>query len=586
MRKWTGGTVIVALAIILVIRYSLMETHPRKQSPYDFFNGDFKHVAQSEDRDSHKFQMPERPHYLIVKPYLITVEGLDDLYSVVNVSEDVLRVTLLWGQMHDLMSRPDSLPDTAQGVKEASIAWKELIETIEKETPSGAVNSDNEGNNIKEQHCPLTLSALNLTSPINETLLEFPCGLVEDSSITVVGIPSGDFGSFQFKVVGARFPGEQEPPIIFHYNVSLQGGTSTDGSIIVQNSWTTEYGWGEEEKCPTYGSSATCNVDGLVCCNEQMGGSVVEDNRNINMTELDKRKALNTSKGTHLSVNFPFIADHPFAATLWVGREGFHMTVNGRHETSFSYRERLEPWLVNDFRVGGGLDVLSVLANGLPASEDPDLIVGVEHLKAPPVSKKRILLLVGIFSTGNNFERRMAVRRSWMQYKAVRSGDVVVRFFIGFHKNKQVNSELWREAQIYGDIQLMPFVDYYALITLKTIAICIFGTKVIPAKYIMKTDDDAFVRVDEVLSNLREKNIPNGLLYGLISFDSAPIREGDSKWYISEVEWPYAKYPPWAHGPGYIISRDVAKFIVQGHQERDLKVVKLTIFLHIIKDRG
>ncbi|KAG9459886.1 hypothetical protein H6P81_004394 [Aristolochia fimbriata] len=317
-------------------------------------------------------------------------------------------------------------------------------------------------------------------------------------------------------------------------------------------------------------------VDGLVSCNERMGGSVTEANPHINVTEPDTRKALNTPKGrAHLNVNFPFTGGHPFAATLWVGREGFHMTVNGRHETSFSYRERLEPWLVNDFRVGGSVELLSVIANGLPASEDPDLMVGIEDLKAPPVPKKRVSLVIGIFSNGNNFERRMALRRSWMQYKAVRSGDVVVRFFIGFHKNKQVNSELWREALRYGDIQLMPFVDYYALITLKTVAICMFGTQVIPAKYIMKTDDDAFVRVDEILSNLREQNIPDGLLYGLISFDSAPIREADSKWYISNVEWPYARYPPWAHGPGYIVSRDVAKFIVEGHKKRILKLFKL-----------
>lgn len=38
-------------------------------------------------------------------------------------------------------------------------------------------------------------------------------------------------------------------------------------------------------------------------------------------------------------------------------------------------------------------------------------------------------------------------------------------------------------------------------------------------------------------------------------------------------EWPHDKYPPWAHGPGYIIARDIAKFIVQGHQKRDLKVI-------------
>ena len=44
---------------------------------------------------------------------------------------------------------------------------------------------------------------------------------------------------------------------------------------------------------------------------------------------------------------------------------------------------------------------------------------------------KFVDLFIGIFSTANNFKRRMAVRRTWMQYDAVRSGKVVVRFFVG-----------------------------------------------------------------------------------------------------------------------------------------------------------
>lgn len=120
-----------------------------------------------------------------------------------------------------------------------------------------------------------------------------------------------------------------------------------------------------------------------------------------------------------------------------------------------------------------------------------------------------------------------------------------------------VNEKLWTEAKTYGDIQLMPFVDYYSLITWKTIAICIFGvkscpvaysrsthssaslisyfsqTEVVSAKFVMKTDDDAFVRIDEVLASLNGNNVSRGLLYGLINSDSRPHRNPDSKWYIS-----------------------------------------------------
>ena len=49
----------------------------------------------------------------------------------------------------------------------------------------------------------------------------------------------------------------------------------------------------------------------------------------------------------------------------------------------------------------------------------------------------------------------------------------------------------------------------------------------------MKTDDDAFVRVDEVLTSLDRVNVKRGLLYGLINSDSKPHRNPESKWYIS-----------------------------------------------------
>lgn len=45
-----------------------------------------------------------------------------------------------------------------------------------------------------------------------------------------------------------------------------------------------------------------------------------------------------------------------------------------------------------------------------------------------------------------------------------------------------------------------------------------------------------------------------------------------------EQEWPHSSYPPWAHGPGYIVSEDIARFIVKGHQEMEL-MVKLMIHI-------
>lgn len=98
----------------------------------------------------------------------------------------------------------------------------------------------------------------------------------------------------------------------------------------------------------------------------------------------------------------------------------------------YSLFQSLEPWLASEVKVSGEIKLLSVIASGLPTSEEVDHVVDLELLKAPPLPvNKTANLVIGVFSNANNFKRRMSIRRTWMQYDAVRSGSVVVRFFVG-----------------------------------------------------------------------------------------------------------------------------------------------------------
>ena len=79
-------------------------------------------------------------------------------------------------------------------------------------------------------------------------------------------------------------------------------------------------------------------VDGLVLCNKQVFRSSSEENQSTSGPSGEM--SANVSRGSdHETASFPFSEGIPFIATLWTGAEGFHMTVNGRHETSFAYRE-------------------------------------------------------------------------------------------------------------------------------------------------------------------------------------------------------------------------------------------------------
>ncbi|XP_075516259.1 hydroxyproline O-galactosyltransferase GALT3 isoform X2 [Primulina tabacum] len=519
MKKWTGGLLIVGLAFILVLSYSFIgkPESPRKQSSaYEFFNPHPPEEGNSDGDDNLSLAKKERLRVVQKKPQLIHLQGLSDLYSLSeNVTDEESDALLVWRNMRFLFTRSDALPETAQGIKEALAIWKDLLPMIEKDKALRL--GDTTANEI--ENCPYFVKASN-----NE--LEIPCGLLEDSSITLIGIPNSEKDSFQIELIGQR---ELKPPIVLQYKVFLPGENLTKEPFTIQNTWTKESGWGMEERCPDHRMSGVLRVDGLIKCNIQIGQRTAEES--LNASHPTYRKFANVSGGTvSASTALHFVEGNPFTASLWVGTEGFHMTVNGRHETSFAHRDNLEPWLVNRVSVKGGLTIMSLLAKGLPVTEDVDL-ADAQNLRAPSLSNKRLAVLIGVFSAGINFERRMAIRRTWMKYDSIESGDVAVRFFIGL-------------------------------------------TKILSAKFIMKTDDDAFVRINEVLSSLKGKP-SNGLLYGSISFDSEPHRDKDNKWYISDKEWPHSLYPPWAHGPGYIISQDIAKFIVNGHMKRELTLFKL-----------
>ncbi|XP_074295870.1 beta-1,3-galactosyltransferase GALT1-like [Silene latifolia] len=575
MKKCYGGVIVASIFMVLVLRYATTQ-NPFGQS----LSGSimFNTTNQFEWVKTNPLEWIRYTAVADVEPLqnntqVIPMDTLvSSLYVQRNLTKEERNSLLTWNQMKHMVNHSQALPNAVEASKEASYAWNGLMTVIDEEK----LHNDNRSGNTKEKQCPHYLNRMNaLELNDSQFRLLVPCGLTQGSSITIIGSPNGLLGNFRIDLTGEQIPGEPEPPIILHYNVRLHGDQLTEDPVIVQNTWTAAHDWGEEERCPSPEPDDKKKVDELDQCNEIVG-------KDVNLTS----KVFTHGNGSNLSDlghdgfqtkrYFPFKQRYPFVATLRVGSEGIQMTVDGKHITSFAYRETLEPWLIGEVRISGDLHLISVLASGLPTSEDLEHVRDLEVLKAVPVQDGKPLdLFIGIFSTANNFKRRMAVRRTWMQYPQVCSGSVVIRFFVGLHKNQRVNEELWNEARTYGDVQLMPFVDYYSLITWKTVAICIFGTRIVSANYVMKTDDDAFVRVDEVIASLNRINVSHGVLYGLINSDSRPHRSPDSKWFISTEEWLEETYPPWAHGPGYVVSHDIANAIAKRHYNGDLKMFKL-----------
>ncbi|KAI3467427.1 hypothetical protein Pfo_024090 [Paulownia fortunei] len=485
----------------------------------------------------------------------------------------------------------DEFSELHRVVRDAFVLGKKVLEDLK----SGKMLSEVENRTTKrvEEPCPYSVVLSGVDFVRKGKMMVIPCGLSLGSHITVVGRPrwahmdneskialakegggSMMVSQFMMELQGLRAVDGEDPPRILHFNPRLKGDWS--GRPVIEQNTCYRMQWGSAQRCEGWKSRADEEtVDGQVKCEKWIrdDDSGSEESK---ATWWLKRLIGRTKKVT-VDWPFPFAENKLFVLTLIAGLEGYHINVDGRHISSFPYRPGFTLEDATGLFLNGDVDIHSIFAASLPTSHPST--APRKHLelsakwKAPNLPTEPVELFIGILSAGNHFAERMAVRKSWMQYKTVKSANVVTRFFVAMHARKEVNIELMKEAEYFGDIVIVPYMDNYDLVVLKTIAICEYGVRTVAAKYIMKCDDDTFVRIDAVMMEVNK--IPSGRSFyiGNINYYHKPLRHG--KWAVTYEEWPEEDYPPYANGPGYIVSSDIAQYAVSEFEKHKLRLFKM-----------
>ncbi|XP_074597538.1 beta-1,3-galactosyltransferase 5-like [Brevipalpus obovatus] len=176
--------------------------------------------------------------------------------------------------------------------------------------------------------------------------------------------------------------------------------------------------------------------------------------------------------------------------------------------------------------------------------------------------EKNIFLLIFIHSSVNNFHKRQVIRETWGSLTNVSHYQIRKVFLVGLTNDPQSQSKLIVENNAHHDIIQGNFIDSYRNMTYKHI----MGLKWVSyhcqtAKFILKTDDDIFVDVFQMVPYLRGYMInlqpPKNLISCYLIERPVVKRNPASKWFISYEDYPDTYFPPYCYGWGVIMSPDI-----------------------------
>lgn len=182
--------------------------------------------------------------------------------------------------------------------------------------------------------------------------------------------------------------------------------------------------------------------------------------------------------------------------------------------------------------------------------------------------EKEVLLLLFVKSSSENFERRQAIRSTWGNETYVESTlgvTIRVLFALGLHpepaNRSKLKMQLFSEDQRYHDLIQQDFIDTFHNLTLKLLLQLGWKeTYCRHAQFLMSADDDVFVHIHNLIHYLQGIGRSNSkdLWMGRVHRGSPPVRDKESKYYVSRDMYPWLAYPDYTPGSGYVLSRDVA----------------------------
>ena len=191
-----------------------------------------------------------------------------------------------------------------------------------------------------------------------------------------------------------------------------------------------------------------------------------------------------------------------------------------------------------------------------------------------PVNQPRIcddstFLVVMVTSALGNADRRRTIRNTWGSVAKLNPSAATLIFLVGEPERVNLNQtkQLMEESVKHKDIIQANIIDSYSNLAFKSIAMLKWmDTYCKAAKYLLKSDDDMYINIDNLKSELMH-SVHKRFIMGEIIAGAQPMQEKSSKWYTPKTIYSGRMYPKYVSGSAYVISGDFIRDLYRATQE-------------------
>ncbi|KAF4663075.1 hypothetical protein FOL47_005921 [Perkinsus chesapeaki] len=170
-------------------------------------------------------------------------------------------------------------------------------------------------------------------------------------------------------------------------------------------------------------------------------------------------------------------------------------------------------------------------------------------------------IFLGIYSSNGNFEKRDAIRRTWLRVFA-EDGRVKYKFFLGRvgAMEGDMSRRVREEIAVYNDIVLLDVPEGYRYNSQKGLLFLEWVARNVEARMLIKADDDIYLRPEPLIHMIRRR--PSvGYLWGFIDYISPVPRDEGHNFHNTWGIYPYETFPTYPRGVVRVMSIDVVRKI-------------------------